>query len=91
MSRVVRFHNCGGPEMLKVEEVTVPSPGRGEVRIAVKAIGINRAEVMRRKGIHNDPVAHLPAELGNEAAGQIVEAHRYVEANGQFGKVVVTV
>lgn len=43
MARVVRFHEIGGPEVLRIETVDVPGPGRGEVRIRVKALGLNRA------------------------------------------------
>ena len=50
MSRTVRFHQTGGPEVLKIEAVDVPKPGAGEVRIAVKALGLNRAESMFRLG-----------------------------------------
>ena len=46
MARVVRFHETGGPEVLKLEELDVPPPGKGEVQISVKAIGLNRAESM---------------------------------------------
>jgi NADPH:quinone reductase-like Zn-dependent oxidoreductase len=41
MSRIVRFHKTGGPEVLKIEEVEVPPPGQGEARIAVKALGVS--------------------------------------------------
>ena len=44
MPKVVRFHEVGGPEVLKFEEVPSPEPGKGEVRLKVEAIGLNRAE-----------------------------------------------
>ncbi len=50
MSSIVRFHETGGPEVLKVEDVAVPAPKAGEVQIRVKAMGLNRAEVMFRTG-----------------------------------------
>lgn len=50
MARVVRFHQTGGPEVLKIENVAVPPPDTGEVRIAVKTLGLNRADSMFRKG-----------------------------------------
>ena len=50
-ARVVRFHEIGGPEVLKIEEVEVPPPGKGEVQIRVHALGLNRAEVMFRMGL----------------------------------------
>ena len=39
MARVVRFHKTGGPEVLKIEQLDVPPPGKGEVQISVKEIG----------------------------------------------------
>ena len=70
MPKVVRFHETGGPEVLKVEEMDVPPPGNGEVQILVKALGLNRAESMFRGGQYlEDPV--LPARLGYEAAGTV--------------------
>jgi NADPH:quinone reductase-like Zn-dependent oxidoreductase len=72
MGRVVRFHQTGGPEVLKIEQVEVKPPGPGEVRIAVKTLGLNRAESMFRLGQYLEEPA-LPARLGYEAAG-IVDA-----------------
>lgn len=72
MARVVRFHARGGPEVLRIEDVEVPPPGPGEVRIRVKALGLNRAEASLRKGSYIETPA-LPSGLGLEAAG-IVEA-----------------
>lgn len=70
MARVVRFHKVGGPEVLRIEELEVPPPGKGEVQIAVKALGLNRAESMFRSGQYlEDP--KLPARLGYEAAGTV--------------------
>jgi hypothetical protein len=43
MSRIVRFHQTGGPEVLRIDEVEVRAPKAGEIRIAVKALGLNRA------------------------------------------------
>jgi len=70
MARIVRFHRTGGPDVLAVENLEVRPPGRGEIRIAVKALGLNRAESMFRLGQYfEDP--KLPARLGYEAAGTI--------------------
>ena len=44
MMRSVRIHEFGGPEVLRIEEIEVEEPGEGEVRIRVRAIGINRTE-----------------------------------------------
>ncbi|WP_150298837.1 zinc-dependent alcohol dehydrogenase family protein [Pseudomonas profundi] len=70
MSRVIRFHRTGGPEVLQIDEVDVPAPGSGEIQIRVKALGINRAEVMYRTGQYViEP--QFPAMLGYEAAGTV--------------------
>ena len=70
MARVVRFHEVGGPEVLKIEQLDVPPPGKGEVQINIKALGLNRAESMFRSGQYlEDP--KLPARLGYEAAGTV--------------------
>lgn len=70
MTRVVRFHELGGPEVLRIEDVDIPAPGPGEVRIRIKALGLNRAEAMIRSGnyIMTPP---LPSGLGCEAAGTV--------------------
>jgi NADPH:quinone reductase-like Zn-dependent oxidoreductase len=72
MSKVIRFHKTGGPEVLKFEDVPPQQPGNGEVRLKVQAIGLNRAESMFYRG-HYVYQPKLPAGLGYEAAG-IVEA-----------------
>ena len=70
MARVVRFHQVGGPEVLRVDEVEVPAPGKGEVQISIKALGLNRAESMFRNGKYLEE-PKLPARLGYEAAGTV--------------------
>ena len=72
MARVVRFHQHGGPEVLRIETVDVGPPARGEVQIRVKALGLNRAEALLRTGTYIETAA-FPSGLGLEAAG-IVEA-----------------
>lgn len=73
MTRTVRFHELGGPEVLRVEDLDVAEPGPGEVRIRVEAIGLNRAEALFRSGLYIHPVRSFPARLGTEASG-VVEA-----------------
>jgi NADPH:quinone reductase-like Zn-dependent oxidoreductase len=72
MSRAIKFAKAGGPEVLEFIEMEVPAPGPHEVRIKVKAIGINRAESMWRNDKYVERVK-FPAGLGYEAAG-IVDA-----------------
>ena len=50
MPRIVRFHETGGAEVLKLEDAPLQEPGEGEVRLKVEAVGLNRAEVMYRQG-----------------------------------------
>jgi len=70
--KIVRFHKIGGPEVLQFDELPLPEPAQGEVRLRVKAIGLNRAEIMFRNAQYLEtPV--LPAKNGYEASG-IVEA-----------------
>ncbi|MGP3915544.1 zinc-dependent alcohol dehydrogenase family protein [Nonomuraea sp. 10N515B] len=73
MVKTVRFHELGGPDVLRLEDVEVGEPGPGEVVIRVDAIGLNRAEVLFRGGHYIEPVKEFPARLGTEAAG-VVEA-----------------
>lgn len=72
MPRAVRFHNHGGPDVLRIETVDVPPPASGEVQIRVRALGLNRAEALLRSGTYIER-ATFPSGLGLEAAG-IVEA-----------------
>ena len=72
MSRIIKFAKAGGPEVLEFTEMEVHAPGPNEVRIQVKAIGINRAESMWRNDKYvESPI--FPAGLGYESAG-IVDA-----------------
>jgi NADPH:quinone reductase-like Zn-dependent oxidoreductase len=71
-AKIVRFHELGGPEVLKIEELPLPEPSHGEVRLRVHAIGLNRAEVSFRLGQYLINPS-LPSKMGYEASG-IVEA-----------------
>lgn len=72
MTRAFRFHETGGPEVLRLEELDLGEPGPGEVRIRVEAVGLNRAEAMYRAGRY--PVAPtLPSRIGYEGVG-VIEA-----------------
>jgi len=70
MSRIVRFHRTGGPEVLQIDELDIGQPKAGEIRIRVRALGLNRAEAMFRSGAYLE-APNLPARLGYEAAGEI--------------------
>lgn len=88
-AKIVRFYKTGGPEVLQIENLPLPSPGQGEVRLRVKAIGLNRAEVMFRNGQYLlNPV--FPSHIGYEASG-IVEAVGEGVDPGMVGKKYSTV
>ena len=70
MSRTIKFAKAGGPEVLAFIETQVPAPGPHEVRISVKAIGINRADSMWRNDKYVES-PKLPAGLGYESAGNV--------------------
>ena len=70
MSRSIQISRAGGPDVLEFVEKTIPAPGPAEVRIRVKAIGINRAEAMWRVDDYIEPVT-FPAPMGYEAAGVV--------------------
>ena len=70
MSKAVRYHKQGGPEVLQVDEVQVGDPGAGQVRIRHTAIGVNFVDTYQRSGLY--PM-QLPGVAGNEGAG-VVEA-----------------
>ncbi|MFF5532599.1 zinc-dependent alcohol dehydrogenase family protein [Streptomyces cinerochromogenes] len=73
MAKTVRFHETGGPEVLRLEDLEPGEPGPGEVLLRIEAIGVNRADGLFRSGRYIEPVKRFPARLGNEAAG-VVEA-----------------
>jgi NADPH:quinone reductase len=71
MSKAIRIHNYGGPDVLKLEDVSFGAPGAGEVRLVQRAIGINYIDVYQRTGLYKLP--SLPAVLGLEGAGEVIE------------------
>jgi NADPH2:quinone reductase len=70
MTRAIRIHATGGPEVLQLDEVTLPPPGPGEARVRHTAIGVNFIDTYHRSGLYPLP---MPAGIGSEAAG-VVEA-----------------
>jgi NADPH:quinone reductase-like Zn-dependent oxidoreductase len=89
VSCTIKFAKAGGPDVLEFIEAQVPAPGPREVRIRVKAIGINRAESMWRNDKYVERVK-FPAGLGYEAAGIIDAAGKDV-ADLAVGDVVSTI
>jgi len=74
MARIVIFTEYGGPEVLRVVEIDDPVPAAGQIRIRVKAAGVQPFDAAYRRGtFHRFQPARFPARLGNEVAG-IVDA-----------------
>jgi len=67
----VRFHQTGGPHVLIVEDVAQPTPGPGEVLVRIEAVGVNFADVLRRRGDAYPEPSPTPFTLGGEIAGTI--------------------
>jgi NADPH:quinone reductase len=72
MVAAVRVHKIGGPEVLSYEDVVVPAPGPGQIRVKQHACGVNYTDVYFRMGMYPAP-GGLPFVVGNEAAGEVVE------------------
>jgi NADPH:quinone reductase-like Zn-dependent oxidoreductase len=70
MAKIVRFHETGTAEVLKLEDLPLTEPGEGEVRLQVEALGLNRAEVMFRQGQYLE-TPKPPSRIGYEAAGTV--------------------
>jgi putative PIG3 family NAD(P)H quinone oxidoreductase len=70
--RAVVVSEPGGVEALEVVDVEVPRPGPGEVLVRVTAAGVNRADLMQRRGFY-DPPPGATSVLGLEASGDVVE------------------
>jgi NADPH2:quinone reductase len=70
MVKAIRFHETGGPEVLRLEDVELGKPGRGEALVRHTAIGLNFIDIYFRSGLYPAP---LPSGIGMEGAG-VVEA-----------------
>src|SRR5499426_2028099 len=69
MVAAVRVHKPGGPEVLTFEDIEVPAPGPGQIRIKQHASGLNYIDTYIRTGAYPAP---LPFVIGNEGAGEVV-------------------
>jgi len=70
MMKAVSFSQFGGPEVLEIVDLPDPHPGPGQVRIAVRAAGVNPSDWKKRKGMMDED---LPQTMGHEAAGVVDE------------------
>jgi len=76
--KTVRFHRTGGPDVLTYEDVADPVAGDGEVLIKVEAVGMNFADVLRRRGDDYPDPTPLPFTPGGEIAGRVAAVGRNV-------------
>ncbi|MEY9894623.1 NADPH:quinone reductase-like Zn-dependent oxidoreductase [Catenulispora sp. MAP12-49] len=74
--KAVRFSRFGGPEVLELVDLPEPHPGPGQVRVAVRAAGVNPSDWKKRRGLMDE---ELPQTLGYEAAGVVDEIGAGVE------------
>jgi NADPH2:quinone reductase len=72
MVAAVRVHKTGGPEVLTLDDIEIPAPGQGQIKIKQHACGVNFIDTYFRIGLYPSPVG-LPFVSGNEGAGQITE------------------
>ncbi|HQU01988.1 MAG TPA: alcohol dehydrogenase catalytic domain-containing protein, partial [Acetobacteraceae bacterium] len=70
MTKAIRIHAYGGPEVMKWEDVPTPDPGPGEALIHHEAVGLNYIDVYFRTGLYKSP--SMPATLGMEGAGTVI-------------------
>ena len=71
MVAAVRVHKHGGPEALTYEDVEIPAPGQGQIKIKTHAAGINFIDTYFRMGAYPSPVG-MPFIAGNESAGEVI-------------------
>ncbi|ASM71331.1 MULTISPECIES: quinone oxidoreductase family protein [Roseobacteraceae] len=73
MTRAIRIHRHGGPEVMQLEEVELPEPDAGQVRVKNTCIGVNYADIYEREGDHGGPhfAKEMPITMGHMAVGII--------------------
>jgi NADPH:quinone reductase-like Zn-dependent oxidoreductase len=89
MPKIIRFHEAGAADVLKVEDLPLIEPGEGEIRLKVEAIGLNRAEIMFREGQYLE-TPEFPSRIGYEASG-IIDALGVGVSGLQIGDRVSTI
>ena len=71
MVAAVRVHKHGGPEVLTLDDIEIPAPGQGQIKIKQHACGINFIDTYFRMGMYPSPVG-FPFVAGNEGAGEVI-------------------
>ena len=100
--RAVVLRSHGGPEVLTIEEVDAPTPGRDEIVVDVEHTAINRADILQRMGMYPDPRNHaleipgleysgVVSAVGSDVSGWSVgDRAMGIEAGGCYAEQVVT-
>ena len=86
--KAIRYHEFGGPEVLRLEDLPDPKPGDGDVLVSLAASGVNPAEVSRRAG-RMGRTADFPLLLGIEGAGTVAEVGSDVASVKAGDRVIV--
>ncbi len=77
MTKTVRVHEVGGPDVMRIEDIELPPPGPGEVLLRNHAIGVNFIDTYFRSGAY--PAPSLPFTPGNESAGEVIAVGKGVK------------
>ena len=83
MTKAIRIHSPGGPEVMNWEDVPTPEPGPGEALIKQEAVGLNYIDVYFRTGLYKAP--NMPLVIGQEGAGTVIAVGANVTA-GEAGR-----
>lgn len=89
MVKIVQFTKFGGPEVLQLNEMNLGQPAAGEVKLAIKAIGLNRAETMLRENRYI-VTPELPSGLGYDASAEVIEVGPDIN-NISVGDRIITI
>jgi len=84
--KAIRFHEYGGPEVLRYEEVAEPEIRKDEVLVRVRACALNHLDLWVRKGVGNVPLPHIP---GSDVAGEVVRVGEYVDGIREGQRVLL--
>ena len=83
--RAIVVEQPGGPEAMVLREVPEPTPGPGDLLVAVRAAGVNRADLLQRQGLYPPPPGE-PETIGLEIAGEVITAGPGCDGRGPGGR-----
>ncbi|SDQ04691.1 NADP-dependent oxidoreductase [Microbacterium sp. cf332] len=89
MVHAVTYSEFGGPEVLTLREIEVPSPGAGEVRVRITAAGVNPIDHKLRAGLRPSATISTPRRVGSDGAGVVAEVGAGVDGFRVGDEVVV--